>query len=742
MDDIRKHILEQQELRKARLRQHFCKAFNQQESANGRDIEYSATQGAKEVKEETESETCKAEEYEFGIPRIGDIEKGGDRIWNGDEFVSQFDYLFNADEIRKAREKRAVGTIHPNGKWVWTEYAPGKFDWKSLKGWKHGTHKKQDGGGGQPNNQPQQQSTQKTDNGGQKPSAQPQQPSKDISSMSVDEIKALPDGTQIQLFEQDPKSSKKTAFYTFTKNGNMWKGSSALIAWSSNSKNVQKYVKDIVGGEWERRNRKKNIHFYSAQLQLPSDKQSTQKTDNGGQKQQTQPQQPKLTSTEQKAYDILLDRFKISDNKFNDPTKMSISKTPKGNWALSYDGHSVSTISPITGFTPSLAKKMGITVEGKTKSEPNKPSSTQGAKTDFPKNGMGIRQLSVTKLEDGGLATRYDTKTGRVTVGSKQYSVDWEKESLVNYPSGVKVKSTDPVNERFKKLLEENRKPSSSPTPNSSGSQSQASPSATNKYLDPVDEEDKKALKSVQKYEQKIKDAEKEFENKKQTLSGYQLNYYKEQVDIAKERHEKALKKYNKQVQGKMNDPQGAADAKKLEADRTNHYSQGEIDNVSSKYRNSKSNVNSAVSAQIHQVSSSTKTPKGLNVQVGRLLDRLSDEQIKEGNGLTGLKELYNSLHDSDKELSNVQALKRRIDRLEKENKQTTSSTTSSVKVPKGKRINYDDDIVEVYDNKGKKVYSGTLDYCPYKDDLDDNGKWNDKDGNYDLPQGYKMVGK
>lgn len=36
------------------------------------------------------------------------------------------------NEIEKA--KHQVGEVHPNGKWIWTEYAPGKFDWKSKKG--------------------------------------------------------------------------------------------------------------------------------------------------------------------------------------------------------------------------------------------------------------------------------------------------------------------------------------------------------------------------------------------------------------------------------------------------------------------------------------------------------------------------------------------------------------------------------------------------------------------------------
>lgn len=36
----------------------------------------------------------------------------------------------NTDVIEKARK---VGDMHPNGKWVWTEYKPGKFDWRPPK---------------------------------------------------------------------------------------------------------------------------------------------------------------------------------------------------------------------------------------------------------------------------------------------------------------------------------------------------------------------------------------------------------------------------------------------------------------------------------------------------------------------------------------------------------------------------------------------------------------------------------
>lgn len=37
----------------------------------------------------------------------------------------------NSDILEKA--KHNVGDVHPNGKWVWTEYKPGKFDWRPAK---------------------------------------------------------------------------------------------------------------------------------------------------------------------------------------------------------------------------------------------------------------------------------------------------------------------------------------------------------------------------------------------------------------------------------------------------------------------------------------------------------------------------------------------------------------------------------------------------------------------------------
>lgn len=56
---------------------------------------------------------------------------------------------------------------------------------------------------------------------------------------------------------------------------------------------------------------------------------------------------------------------------------------------------------------------------------------------------------------------------------------------------------------------------------------------------------------------------------------------------------------------------------------------------------------------------------------------------------------------------------------------------------PAGKKIRFEDDFVEVYNAEGKLVESGILDESEYKYE---DYRWNEKDQNYDLPYGYKMV--
>ena len=65
------------------------------------------------------------------------------------------------------------------------------------------------------------------------------------------------------------------------------------------------------------------------------------------------------------------------------------------------------------------------------------------------------------------------------------------------------------------------------------------------------------------------------------------------------------------------------------------------------------------------------------------------------------------------------------------------SLNKSTKKVPKSDRGFYDDSHVTVYNENGKVVESGMWDYSAYRDEPT---KWNERDGNYDLRNGYKLV--
>lgn len=79
-------------------------------------------------------------------------------------------------------------------------------------------------------------------------------------------------------------------------------------------------------------------------------------------------------------------------------------------------------------------------------------------KNDENKKTIDWDDITVTKLEDGGLYTLLDKKRKIITIGSKQYRVDLQNESLTYMNSGVKLKSNAPEMSRFKKLLDANKK--------------------------------------------------------------------------------------------------------------------------------------------------------------------------------------------------------------------------------------------------------------------------------------------
>ena len=164
-----------------------------------------------------------------------------------------FDLGFDADNniegIEKA--KHQVGDIHPNGRWVWTEWAPGKFDWKSLKGKHH-------------------------------------------------------------------KGSQQT----------------------------------------------------TTQQQITDDKEVAS----------------------------FMDKIKIFSNKYNDPSKVSVSKTPKGNWDVSYDGHRLGIINA-DQLSEKVAKNQGWLKEESKKDE--QPTEVEIDNDEYKKQyDIALKQLMSGSDED------------------------------------------------------------------------------------------------------------------------------------------------------------------------------------------------------------------------------------------------------------------------------------------------------------------------------------------------------
>lgn len=83
--------------------------------------------------------------------------------------------------------------------------------------------------------------------------------------------------------------------------------------------------------------------------------------------------QPKLTTSQQRIVDGFMDRVKTSDSRYSDPSKVTLWKTPKGNWYVKYDGHQVATIAP-SGLTEKIAEAAGMKID-------REPSSYQSSKT-------------------------------------------------------------------------------------------------------------------------------------------------------------------------------------------------------------------------------------------------------------------------------------------------------------------------------------------------------------------------
>ena len=125
-----------------------------------------------------------------------------------------------ADKEPKATKTSGhkVGDVHKNGKWVWTEYAPGKFDWRTIPSKKQKT-------GAKPKNSEEKKETKKADkkqdakkvekaskgNAKQTKKAEPKKESPEApKQLTIDEWVALP--TKAARGNKKPTEAQKQAF--------------------------------------------------------------------------------------------------------------------------------------------------------------------------------------------------------------------------------------------------------------------------------------------------------------------------------------------------------------------------------------------------------------------------------------------------------------------------------------------------------------------------------------------------
>ena len=171
------------------------------------------------------------------------------------------------EEVMKARQ---VGDMHPNGKWVWTEYRPGHFDWRPLKG-RGGVDRTPQGGG------------------------------------------------------DDKKSTKQE---------------------TGNNDDFETFAK-----QYEKEFRKKHPNSMSKNSEIREDalREWNKKHSSGNE------DKKKIAGVSD-----IMEGFRIQTNKYSDLSKMSLQKTPKGNWRLYYDGKDTGTTMQASVISDANAKKAGL----------------------------------------------------------------------------------------------------------------------------------------------------------------------------------------------------------------------------------------------------------------------------------------------------------------------------------------------------------------------------------------------
>lgn len=315
--------------------------------------------------------------------------------------------LSDAQEILKAAGTEDIfekahkdGDLHPNGKWVWVSSANGgRGDWRTLNGRTHKKHQATIGGGASSSAVSSTTgASSKKDNSSTKTTVV----SKKSSKPDFSKLKSWAEPF-VKLFNEPEnlKSIAKTIDYIdmnkpmkVSKIGS--RNSKVFLLRYTNKSGVPQVEYFSYNGSsapgmygWSANAAVKKIFEQNADVLPPLKIDSSgnvlgiKMVDNNS----------KTTSSINPTFQKY---FSINNSKFTDPKKMSVSKTPQGNWSLSYEGKRISTVAPLTDADKKKLESAGVTFDDTFKPKQKLKTNSETYSHDI--NGVSV---NVSKNKDG-----------------------------------------------------------------------------------------------------------------------------------------------------------------------------------------------------------------------------------------------------------------------------------------------------------------------------------------------------
>lgn len=304
--------------------------------------------------------------------------------------------LSDAQEILKSAGSEDIfekahkdGDLHPNGKWVWVSSANGgKGDWRTLNG---RTHKKH------------QATTGSSDSATQNNKSKDEKFIKTFKDADDDVLQKIISG-KIQSTDREKQLAKKIFDDRKKSSKSQNKEAEDVKNELDNKKSTTSALDKLLDDDpeaYEDVSMSDDIDWLKLQLD------SSDKIYADAVKERIS-EIEKQTNSKNKISPTFQKYFSISNSKFTDPKKMSVSKTPQGNWSLSYEGKRISTVAPLTDADKKKLESAGVTFDDTFNTKQKVKTNSETYSHDI--NGVTV---NVSKNKDGSYTLEANGKKVR-----------------------------------------------------------------------------------------------------------------------------------------------------------------------------------------------------------------------------------------------------------------------------------------------------------------------------------------